>query len=56
MPVNTTATVHIPAADAEKINESGKPVGEAQGVKFVEAKDGAQVYEVQSGAYEFIVK
>jgi hypothetical protein len=56
IPPNTTATVHVPAADAKKITEGSQPAAEAPGVKFVELRDGAAVYEVGSGQYHFATK
>jgi alpha-L-rhamnosidase len=56
VPVNTTATAYVPAGDPAKVTESGKPAGEAAGVKFVSSQDGAQVYDLQSGTYAFEVK
>ena len=53
IPANTTATVYVPAADAAKVTEGGKPAAEAPGVKFLRAEGGAAVYEVGSGKYSF---
>ena len=35
VPVNTSAVVHVPAASAEGITESGRPAAEAPGVRFL---------------------
>ncbi len=53
IPANTSATVWIPARDAAAVTESGHPVAEAKGVRFVRAEAGAAVYEVGSGTYSF---
>ena len=63
VPANTTATVSVPAAakpgedgpakDAASVTESGKPAGQAPGVKFLRMADGAAVYEIGSGTYHF---
>jgi len=53
VPANTTATVSVPANDAASVTESGKPAGQAQGVKFLRMADGAAVYEIGSGSYHF---
>ena len=53
IPANTTATVYVPAARADAVQESGKPAAEAEGVKFLRAERGEAVYEVQSGTYRF---
>ena len=53
VPVNTTATVSVPATDAASVTENGKPAGQAQGVKFLHVADGAAVYKIGSGSYHF---
>ncbi len=53
IPANTTATVYVPAKDAAAVAESGKPVAKARGVRFLRVENGAAVYEVGSGFYEF---
>ena len=53
IPPNTTATVYVPAKDAAVVTESGKPVAEAKGVKFLRMENGAAVYEIGSGTYQF---
>ncbi len=53
IPPNTTATVFVPAKDAASITESGKPAGEAEGVKFLRMENNAAVYAVGSGNYRF---
>jgi alpha-L-rhamnosidase len=56
VPVNTTATVYVPASDASHVMESGKPAANATGVKWVRNENGAVVFEVGSGDYEFVAK
>mgnify|MGYP001618167492 CR=1 FL=1 len=53
IPVNTTATVHVPARDAAAVTEGGSAVGNVKGVKFMRMENGAAVYEVGSGCYRF---
>jgi alpha-L-rhamnosidase len=53
IPINTTATVHVPARHADGVSESGKPAAESAGVKFLRMENGAAVYEVGSGCYQF---
>ena len=53
VPPNTSATVVIPTADSSKIQESGKSVGESDGVTFVRAANGMAFFEVSSGSYHF---
>jgi alpha-L-rhamnosidase len=55
LPPNTTATVYVPVKPGELVSESGKPADHAQGVKFLRADAGANVYEVESGKYSFVV-
>jgi alpha-L-rhamnosidase len=49
IPVNTTATVWVPAADRESVRE----LGGTGGVEFQRMQDGFAVFEVGSGRYRF---
>jgi alpha-L-rhamnosidase len=53
VPVNTTATVYVPAKNAENVTESGKPAAQAPGVKLVKTENGRAVFSVGSGNYRF---
>jgi hypothetical protein len=53
IPPNTTATVYVPAKDPSAVTESGRPAGQAEGVRPLPPKDGLAAYEVQSGSYRF---
>ncbi|MHC4583955.1 MAG: family 78 glycoside hydrolase catalytic domain [Planctomycetota bacterium] len=61
IPPNTTAEVHIPATDIEKVTENRHPTSEAQGVSFlrIEPYRGPNknfkyaIFKVGSGEYEF---
>lgn len=53
IPPCTTATVYVPAKDPSEVTENGKPVGDAEGVKFLRMQNGAAVYTVGSGSYRF---
>jgi alpha-L-rhamnosidase len=53
VPPNTTATIFVPAKDAASVTESGKPATKAVGVKFLRMENGAAVYAVGSGTYQF---
>jgi alpha-L-rhamnosidase len=53
IPVNTTATVYVPAKAAEGVTESGKPTAKADGVKYLRMENNAAVYAVGSGIYRF---
>jgi alpha-L-rhamnosidase len=48
--------VHVPAEDAAGVSESGKPAAQSAGVKFLRMANGAAVYEVGSGVYQFTSK
>ena len=54
VPVNTTATVYVPASAAASVKESDRPAGEAPGVKYLRAEAGTVVYEIGSGSYHFV--
>jgi alpha-L-rhamnosidase len=56
IPANTTATVHVPAADAGKVMEGGKPAARAPGVKSLTNQAGTAVFAVGSGTYRFTSK
>jgi alpha-L-rhamnosidase len=53
IPVNTTATVYVPAKDAAGVTESGKPAAKAEGVRFLQLENDAAVFAVGSGHYHF---
>ncbi len=53
VPANTKATLYLPVATVTTIKESGKPVVNAKGIKFIKFEKGKAVYELQPGSYEF---
>jgi alpha-L-rhamnosidase len=53
IPANTTATVYVPATDLAAVSESGKPVAQALGVKYLRAEGGRVVLSLESGSYHF---
>ena len=53
LPPNTTATAYLPSADPSRITESGKPVTEAKGVRFLWTESGHTVLRLESGNYTF---
>jgi alpha-L-rhamnosidase len=53
IPVNTTATVYVPAKAAAAVSESGQPASQATGVKFLRMEGAAAVFHVGSGIYQF---
>ncbi len=53
VPVNTTATISIPAISSDQVKEGGKNIADVQGVKFVKMTDGKAIYNIESGSYSF---
>ena len=53
IPANTTATVYVPATDAQAVTENGKLAQDGQGVHFIKMDGGNAVFEVGSGEYLF---
>ena len=53
VPANTTATVFVPAKDANEVTESGKSATAAEGVKLLRTEGNTAVYAVGSGVYAF---
>lgn len=53
IPANTRANVLIPAASVDDITESGKPVMEVEGLKFVRIENNRVNLEIGSGEYTF---
>jgi alpha-L-rhamnosidase len=56
IPANTTATVYVPARDAAGITESGKPLAQAQGVRFLGREGDRVVLAVETGSYRFATR
>lgn len=56
IPPNTTATVFVPAKQAEQITESGRPLTQAVGVKFLRMSGDCVVLAVESGTYRFRIQ
>jgi alpha-L-rhamnosidase len=53
VPANTTATVYVPARDANAVREGRTAAGQAEGVTYKRQEDGCAVYEIGSGEYVF---
>jgi alpha-L-rhamnosidase len=53
VPVGATAEVHVPADDAFDVREGRDPAARADGVELLRMDDGAAVFRVGSGSYEF---
>ncbi|HTV54536.1 MAG TPA: alpha-L-rhamnosidase C-terminal domain-containing protein, partial [Terriglobia bacterium] len=54
IPVNTVATLYVPAINTASITESGRPWKEAPGIRYIGGQDGKAVFEVGSGTYRFV--
>ncbi|HET9858859.1 MAG TPA: family 78 glycoside hydrolase catalytic domain, partial [Nocardioidaceae bacterium] len=55
VPGNSTAEVHVPAANRWAVTEGGQPATDSDGVRFVRMDDGSAVFDVGSGDYDFAV-
>ena len=53
IPVNTTARVAVPAANAQAVTESGQPADRAEDVTYAGMENGCAVFTVGSGTYHF---
>ena len=53
IPANTTATVFVPAKNAEVVTESDQSASKVAGVTFLRIENNAAVYAVGSGTYRF---
>lgn len=56
IPANATATVFLPAAAKAMIEEGGRPLAEAPGVKLISRGDERAVVAIGSGSYHFRVR
>jgi len=56
IPPNTTATVMLPANGAQSITESGKPLDQAEGVRWLRQERDRAVLAIGSGSYHFICR
>lgn len=54
IPVNTTASVYVPAASSDSVQEGSKQATKAEGVQFLRMEDQSAVFEVASGNYQFL--
>ena len=51
IPVNTTATVYVPAEDASHVTENGHSIEKARGITFLRTENGFAVFDVEAGSY-----
>ena len=52
-PVGSTATVYVPASDANKVTEAGKKIKNDNSLRFQRMENGYAIYTVASGKYMF---
>jgi alpha-L-rhamnosidase len=55
IPANTTAEVHLPCSDTERISESGNPLRKAEGIESYRENGNELLVELGSGNYHFTV-
>ncbi|MHA1379483.1 MAG: glycoside hydrolase family 78 protein [Candidatus Helarchaeota archaeon] len=53
IPPNTTATVFIPAKNAENVTENGNLISDSEDLKFVKYENNNAIYEIASGKFNF---
>ena len=56
VPANTTAMLHLPAADPNQVSESGRAASNSDGVSYVGVEKGRAVFQVKGGTYDFSVR
>ena len=55
IPVNSKATVYVPAGNKDDVKESGKTIAENPNIKFEKIENNRAVFTVLSGEYNFSV-
>jgi alpha-L-rhamnosidase len=53
VPVNTTATIYVPATHTSAVSANGRPATDAPGVKHLRLEGGRLVLAVESGTFRF---
>jgi alpha-L-rhamnosidase len=56
VPANTTATAYVPAGAGDEVLESGAPAEQANGATLLRREDGAAIYTLGAGTYQFEVR
>ena len=51
--MGSTATVYVPASDANKVTEAGKKIKNDNSLRFQRMENGYAIYTVASGKYMF---
>ncbi len=55
VPANSTATVHVPAADVKNVTVNGTAAGEAPHVEYLRTAGGRVLLQVASGSYRIVI-
>ena len=53
IPANTSATLHLPTADASTVSESGQAIAQSTGVRFLKSDKSVAYFSLKSGTYNF---
>jgi alpha-L-rhamnosidase len=53
IPVNTTATIHVPTSNTDEVLENGKSVNKSKNLRVIGAENGFLIVEAGSGKYIF---
>ena len=53
VPPNAKARIFIPAGHRDEVLEAGLPATKQRGISFVEAVRERQIYQLESGSFEF---
>ncbi len=56
IPANTKATIYLPAANADQINESGNTLTGQKGIEIKNTTEGYVEVNVGSGKYHFTIQ
>lgn len=56
IPVNTTAAIYLPVSNSNQVYESGRAIKDVSEIAYIGSQDGASVFEVGSGLYQFTIK
>jgi len=56
VPVNTKATIYVPATDLAEVKEAEKPARNSPGLRFVKLENDRVIFEAGSGSYHFQVR
>jgi len=54
IPVNTTATVYMPASDLGSISEGNRPASQFSQMEYLRQEDNIFIFEIGSGNYQFM--